>query len=115
MQLAEERDKSSMADSSHVREIYARARQRGATYDSNASFGISDHNHNFVVMPGPLWIGINDGPLGSQAPTRHKMRMAFCEIARFDKQGRIVAGSCYYDQYTLLAQQHSLSQLQLSL
>jgi hypothetical protein len=33
-----------------------------------------------------------------------EMTMAFCEIARFDKQGRIVSGSCYYDQYTLLAQ-----------
>jgi steroid delta-isomerase-like uncharacterized protein len=48
--------------------------------------------------------GTNDGPLGSFKPTGRKMSLAFCEIARFDKQGRIVSGSCYYDQYTLLAQ-----------
>ena len=48
--------------------------------------------------------GTNDGPLGSLPPTGHKMTMSFCEIARFDKQGRIASGSCYYDQYTLLAQ-----------
>jgi len=48
--------------------------------------------------------GTNDGPLGSQARTGRTMTMAFCEIVRFDKQGRMVSGSCYYDQYTLLAQ-----------
>jgi len=31
------------------------------------------------------------------------MSLAFCEV-HFDKQGRIVSGGCYYDQYTLLTQ-----------
>jgi hypothetical protein len=32
------------------------------------------------------------------------MSLPFCEICQFDKQGRIVSGGCYYDQYTLLTQ-----------
>ena len=48
--------------------------------------------------------GTNDGPLGSLKPTGRKMSLAFCEICHFDKEGRIVSGGCYYDQYTLLTQ-----------
>ncbi len=48
--------------------------------------------------------GTNDGPLGSLQPTGGKMSLPFCEICHFDKQGRIVSGGCYYDQYTLLTQ-----------
>jgi steroid delta-isomerase-like uncharacterized protein len=48
--------------------------------------------------------GTNDGPLGSMKPTGRKMSLSFCEICRFDKQGRVVSGACYYDQYTLLTQ-----------
>ena len=44
----------------------------------------------------------NDGPLGPLAPTGRKMSLAFCEICRLDRQGKIVSGDCYYDQYTLL-------------
>jgi steroid delta-isomerase-like uncharacterized protein len=48
--------------------------------------------------------GTNDGPLGSMKPTGRKISLPFCEIFHFDKQGRIVSGGCYYDQYTLLTQ-----------
>ena len=48
--------------------------------------------------------GTNDGPFGSLKPTGRKMSLAFCEVCHFDKQGRIVSGGCYYDQYTLLTQ-----------
>ena len=48
--------------------------------------------------------GTNDGPFGSLKPTGNKMSLAFCEVCHFDKQGRIVSGGCYYDQYTLLTQ-----------
>jgi predicted ester cyclase len=48
--------------------------------------------------------GTNDGPLGPLQPTGRKMSLPFCEIVHFDKQGRIVSGGCYYDQYTLLTQ-----------
>src|ERR1700680_4627465 len=48
--------------------------------------------------------GTNDGPFASLKPTGRKMSLPFCEICHFDKQGRIVSGGCYYDQYTLLIQ-----------
>jgi steroid delta-isomerase-like uncharacterized protein len=48
--------------------------------------------------------GTNDGPFGSLKPTGRKMSLPFCEICHFDKQGRTVSGTCYYDQYTLLTQ-----------
>jgi ketosteroid isomerase-like protein len=48
--------------------------------------------------------GTNDGPLGSMKPTGRKMSLPFCEICNFDRQGRIVSGGCYYDQYTMLTQ-----------
>jgi ketosteroid isomerase-like protein len=48
--------------------------------------------------------GTNDGPLGSMKATGRKMSLPFCEICHFDKQGRMVSGGCYYDQYTLLTQ-----------
>ena len=48
--------------------------------------------------------GTNDGPLGSMKPTGRKISLPFCEICHFDKQGRMVSGGCYYDQYTLLTQ-----------
>ncbi len=48
--------------------------------------------------------GTNDGPLGSLKRTGRKMSLPFCEICHFDKQGRPISGTCYYDQYTLLTQ-----------
>jgi steroid delta-isomerase-like uncharacterized protein len=48
--------------------------------------------------------GTNDGPLSSLQPTGARMSLPFCEVCHFDKQGRIVSGDCYYDQYTLLTQ-----------
>src|ERR1700757_2142549 len=49
-------------------------------------------------------VGTNDGPLGSMKPTGRKMSLPFYEICHFGKQGRLVSGGCYYDQYTLLTQ-----------
>ena len=48
--------------------------------------------------------GSNDGTFGGLKPTGRRMSLPFCEICQFDKQGRIVSGRCYYDQYTLLTQ-----------
>jgi len=48
--------------------------------------------------------GTNDGQFGSLKPTSRKISLPFCEICHFDKQGHIVSGGCYYDQYTLLTQ-----------
>src|SRR6202521_5631225 len=48
--------------------------------------------------------GTNDGPLGSLPPSGRRISLSFCEVCQLDKQGRVVSGSCYYDQYTLLTQ-----------
>jgi len=48
--------------------------------------------------------GTNDGSFGSFQPTGRRISLPFCEICHFDKQGQIVSGGCYYDQYTLLTQ-----------
>lgn len=48
--------------------------------------------------------GTNDGPLGSLPPSGRRISLSFCEVCRLDKQGRVVSGGCYYDQYTLLTQ-----------
>jgi predicted ester cyclase len=57
-----------------------------------------------IVVAQFTFKGTNDGPLGSMKPTGRKTSLPFCEICHFDKQGRIVSGGCYYDQYTLLTQ-----------
>src|SRR5437764_14508752 len=46
--------------------------------------------------------GKNDGALGPLPPTGRSMALPFCEIMRFDTQGRIVEGAAYYDQMTIL-------------
>ena len=48
--------------------------------------------------------GTNDGPLGLLPPSGRRISLQFCEICQLDKQGRVVSGGCYYDQYTLLTQ-----------
>ena len=48
--------------------------------------------------------GTNDGPLGSLPSSGRRISISFCEVCQLDKQGRVVLGGCYYDQYTLLTQ-----------
>src|SRR6476661_7708490 len=48
--------------------------------------------------------GTNDGSLGSLPPSGRQISLSFCEVCQLDKQGRVVSGGCYYDQYTLLTQ-----------
>ena len=48
--------------------------------------------------------GTNDGPLGGMPPSGRRISLPFCEVCQLDKQGRVVSGGCYYDQYTLLTQ-----------
>jgi hypothetical protein len=57
-----------------------------------------------VVITQFMSVGTNDGPLGSFKPSGKRASLPFCEITRFDPQGRIVSGGAYYDQYTLLTQ-----------
>ena len=49
--------------------------------------------------------GTNDGPFGSFAPSaRASYVLAFCEMCKFDANGRVISGGAYYDQLTLLTQ-----------
>ena len=57
-----------------------------------------------VVIARFIVEGTNDGPFGPLKATGKRISLPFCEISQFDKQGRIVSGGCYYDQYTLLTQ-----------
>lgn len=48
--------------------------------------------------------GTNDGPLGELPKTAKQLNLPFCEIIRFNAQGQMVSGSCYYDQMTMMSQ-----------
>lgn len=49
-------------------------------------------------------VGTNDGPMGNLKPTGRKMSLPFCEICYFGGDGRVVTGTCYYDNYTMMSQ-----------
>jgi steroid delta-isomerase-like uncharacterized protein len=46
--------------------------------------------------------GTNDGPFAGLPSTGRRISFPFCEIWRFDKNGRMISGGCYYDLYTIL-------------
>ena len=48
--------------------------------------------------------GTNDGPMENAPATGRTLSLPFCEILRFDAQGRPTAGEALYDQVTILAQ-----------
>jgi steroid delta-isomerase-like uncharacterized protein len=48
--------------------------------------------------------GTNTGSFAGLPPTGHHVSFAFVEIWHFDKSGRMIAGSAYYDQYSILTQ-----------
>ena len=57
-----------------------------------------------VVVAEFIGRGTQDGPMGPLAPKRGELALKFCEIMRFDSEGRIISGGIYYDQMTMLAQ-----------
>jgi len=48
--------------------------------------------------------GTNDGPFAGLPATGRRMTCTYCEICRFDKNGRVISGDGYYDQYSILVQ-----------
>jgi steroid delta-isomerase-like uncharacterized protein len=48
--------------------------------------------------------GTNDGPMEGIPATGRAMSLPFCEIFRFDSQGKAIAGEAFYDQVTILTQ-----------
>jgi predicted ester cyclase len=64
-----------------------------------------------VLVTRFIFEGTNDGAFGEQKPTGRRVSLPFCEICYLDKEGQIVSGGCYYDQYTLLTQLGQVQQL----
>jgi len=48
--------------------------------------------------------GTNDGPFAGFPPTGRHLAFPVCQIWRFDKNGQIVSGAGYLNQYTILIQ-----------
>lgn len=48
--------------------------------------------------------GTNDGPLGPLPATGRRVDVPFCEVLRYDAQGKIIAGEMFYDNMTMLVQ-----------
>jgi len=57
-----------------------------------------------VVIAEFIGRGTNDGPLGPLPETGKRMNLPFCEVVRFDEQGRIAECGIYYDQVSLMTQ-----------
>lgn len=57
-----------------------------------------------VVVAQFTGVGTNDGPFAGLPPTGKPVSFAFCEVWRFDKNGRMSAGHAYYDLYSMLTQ-----------
>lgn len=94
---------------------------RGVTYEGHAGFiefmqgwvtrfsdaQVSDPSYldaGDVVIAEFMGRGVNDGPFGPLPATGKRMDITMCEIVRFDKEGKVVAGSVYYDQVSILTQ-----------
>jgi steroid delta-isomerase-like uncharacterized protein len=48
--------------------------------------------------------GTNDGPIGTFGATNKRVDFPYCEVVRFDKQGKIKEMTAYYDLLTMLGQ-----------
>lgn len=48
--------------------------------------------------------GTNDGQLGTFAATGRRMNVPFCEILRYDPDGKVESGEVYYDQLSMMTQ-----------
>lgn len=48
--------------------------------------------------------GTNDGAMGPLQATGRRMDLPYCEVLRYDSEGRVVTGEMYYDSMTMLVQ-----------
>lgn len=48
--------------------------------------------------------GTNDKPFAGNPATNKPVSFRYCKIVTFDRNGKAVGGSCYYDQATLMVQ-----------
>ncbi|MEJ3745013.1 nuclear transport factor 2 family protein [Actinomycetes bacterium KLBMP 9797] len=70
---------------------------------------IDGGDHTVALFEGT---GTNDGPLGTLPPTNKRINVPFCEVMRYDEDGRIVAGEIYYDNVTIMVQLGHMQPLQ---
>jgi steroid delta-isomerase-like uncharacterized protein len=101
-----------MTYTDHARNLTLNSRDKFKAWTEEWAKGMTDGriSHARYIDAGDTVIaefiaeGTNDGPFGPFAATGKRLSLPFCEIARFDKQGRVVSGVCYYDQLTILTQ-----------
>jgi ketosteroid isomerase-like protein len=48
--------------------------------------------------------GTNDGAMGPLQATGRRVDLDYCEVLRYDADGRVVAGEMFYDSMTMLVQ-----------
>ena len=48
--------------------------------------------------------GTNSGPLGAVPALHRRMDVAFCEVLRYDADGRVACGELYYDAMSAMVQ-----------
>jgi steroid delta-isomerase-like uncharacterized protein len=48
--------------------------------------------------------GTNDGPFGTFPPTGRRVALLFCEVMRYDQDGRVTSGEIFFDLFSLLVQ-----------
>jgi steroid delta-isomerase-like uncharacterized protein len=79
--------------------------QGWVTAMSNAEvFEPKYHDAGDTVIAEFVGRGTNDGPLGPLPKTGKPLKLHFCEVFQFNKQGQIVDGKVYYDQMSMLVQ-----------
>ena len=62
---------------------------------------IDGGEHTVAIFQGR---GTNDGAVGPLPATGQRMDLPFCEILRYDGDGRVVSGEIFYDNLTMMVQ-----------
>jgi ketosteroid isomerase-like protein len=72
---------------------------------------IDGGDHTVALFQGR---GTNDGAMGPMPATGKRMDLPYCEVLRFDAEGRVVAGEIFYDTVTMMVQLGLMEPLQAS-
>ena len=71
--------------------------------DTVAGMTVVAESGDTVAIQG-LFEGTNTGDFGSLPATGRSVSLPWVNVLRFDSDGRIIAGSAYYDQLTIMIQ-----------
>ena len=71
--------------------------------DAVAGATVVAESGDTVAIEG-LFAGTNTGDFGPLAATGRSVSLPWANVLRFDSDGRIIAGSAYYDQLTIMIQ-----------